>query len=236
MRDHVRNAIVARILDGIYAPGTRLKELMLAREFNVSQAPVREALRELEVLGLVESERYRGTRVRAVAPKEMREAYELRARLEQAAAEMAADVPPEALDLLLADADAALEAARRRDLETYARHNVDFHRRIVALSGNRVLLRVWEALGWDVRTRITLRRMADRRRFLAAAAAHHDILKALRAGDGRKAGRLLREHAESFIDDAQEVAATAAAKPSEKEPPERKPPQNKPSSSRRKHR
>ncbi len=64
MRDHIRDVLVARILDGTYPAGMQLKELSLAREFNVSQAPIREALRELEGSGLVTSERYRGTRVR----------------------------------------------------------------------------------------------------------------------------------------------------------------------------
>jgi DNA-binding GntR family transcriptional regulator len=57
MRDRIRDVLVARILDGTYAAGTQLKELILAREFNVSQAPIREALRELEGAGLVVSER-----------------------------------------------------------------------------------------------------------------------------------------------------------------------------------
>ena len=68
MRDHIRDVLVARILDGSYPAGTQLKELSLAREFNVSQAPIREALRELEGSGLVTCERYRGTRVRGARP------------------------------------------------------------------------------------------------------------------------------------------------------------------------
>lgn len=201
MRDQVRNAIVARIVDGVYAPGTRLKELALAAEFNVSQAPVREALRELEVLGLVESERYRGTRVRAVTPTEMREAYELRARLEQAAAELAVPLTVEALGDLEATADAILAAAKRRDLDSYARHNLEFHRRVVALSGNRVILRVWESLGWEVRSRIALRRVAGTKEFLTAAASHRAITDLLRAGNGLQAGQMLRQHSESFINE-----------------------------------
>src|SRR5262249_42290470 len=78
MRDEIRDAIAARILDATYAPGTRLKELALAKEFNVSQAPVREALRELAMLHLVETEHYRGTRVRSLDLPELAEAYELR--------------------------------------------------------------------------------------------------------------------------------------------------------------
>jgi DNA-binding GntR family transcriptional regulator len=57
MRDRIRDVLVARILDGTYAAGLQLKELSLAREFNVSQAPIREALRELEGTGLVTSVR-----------------------------------------------------------------------------------------------------------------------------------------------------------------------------------
>ena len=85
MRDPIRDTLASRILDGVYPEGTHLKELALAREFNVSQAPVREALRELETLGLVETERYRGTRVRSVDLEELREAYALRKLLETAA-------------------------------------------------------------------------------------------------------------------------------------------------------
>jgi len=48
MRDRIRDVLVSRILDGTYPAGMQLKELTLAREFNVSQAPIREALRELE--------------------------------------------------------------------------------------------------------------------------------------------------------------------------------------------
>ena len=92
MRDHIRDVLVARILDGTYSAGTQLKELSLAREFNVSQAPIREALRELEGSGLVTCERYRGTRVRGADFGEMRESYELRTMLEVRAVELAAPV------------------------------------------------------------------------------------------------------------------------------------------------
>src|SRR4051812_8786515 len=86
MRAQIRRVLLKRIIDGTYQPGDRLKELQIAREFQSSQGPVREALRELEMLRLVESETYRGTRVRAISPEEMREAGEVRGVLEQEAA------------------------------------------------------------------------------------------------------------------------------------------------------
>ena len=69
-RDRIRYALLRRISDGVYLPGERLKELTLAHEFEVSQAPVREAFRELEALGVLVSEHYRGTRVREISRRE----------------------------------------------------------------------------------------------------------------------------------------------------------------------
>src|SRR5215831_15341190 len=100
MRDHIRDTLVARILDGTYPAGTQLKELYLAREFDVSQAPIREALRELEGSGLVMSERFRGTRVRGTDFREMRESYELRTMLEVRSVQLAAPYPPQLVEEL----------------------------------------------------------------------------------------------------------------------------------------
>lgn len=201
MRDVIRNAVVARIQDGTYPPGTHLKELALAREFDVSQAPVREALRELESLGLVHADRYRGSRVRAVTPDETREAYQLRACLEEAAARLAVPVSADELALLQQDADGLLAAAKAKDLECYARCNIAFHRRIVAISGNRAMLRVWDSLGWEVRSRMALQVVHKHRQFMQAVKEHQAILDLLKAGDGEAAGRLLGRHGEPFLDE-----------------------------------
>jgi DNA-binding GntR family transcriptional regulator len=71
-----------------------------------------------------------------------------------------------------------------------------FHRLIVEASGNRVLLRVWDSLMLEVRTRIGLsRRETD---MMGAAETHAPIVEAFERGDGETAGRLLQEHAERF--------------------------------------
>lgn len=201
MRDQIRDTVVARIQDGSYPPGTRLKELTLAREFGVSQAPVREALRELESLGLVHSDRYRGSRVRAVTPDETREAYQLRACLEEAAARLAVPVSEQNLALLQQDVDGLVAAAKAKDLERYAKCNITFHRRIVTLSGNRAMLRVWESLGWEVRSRMALRVVHQHRQFMQAVKEHQAALDLLKAGDGEGAGRVLGRHGEPFLDE-----------------------------------
>src|SRR3954451_11883338 len=196
MREQIRRVLVQRILDGYYKPGDRLVELQIARELKTSQGPVREALRELEALRLVESETYRGTRVRALSEREREEAAQVRGVLEQAAAQWAAAAMKRNVAPLRAVLEAVHGAAAKGDRDGYARHNMAFHRLIVEAAGNPVLLRLWESLMLETRTRIGLsQRDID---MTAAAETHVPIVNALDRGDGETAGRLLREHAEIF--------------------------------------
>jgi DNA-binding GntR family transcriptional regulator len=196
MRDQIRRVLVERILDGVYKPGDRLVELQIARELKTSQGPVREALREMEALRLVESETYRGTRVRAFTDREREEAGQVRGMLEQAAAQWAAVVPKRNVAPLRTELEAIRAAAATHDLDGFARHNMAFHRLIVEAAGNAVLLRVWDSLTLEVRTRIGLSQLDIDLGF--AAEMHVPIVEALDRGDGETAGRLLREHAEFF--------------------------------------
>jgi DNA-binding GntR family transcriptional regulator len=194
MRDAIRDLIVDRITDGRYPPGTRLKELALAGEFNTSQAPVREALRELEALGLVQSERYRGTRVREVDADELSQAYELRSLLEERAAQLAVPCDEAVLTGLAEQVARMRQAFRRRDAVGHTEAAIAFHRAIVAASGNRVFLSAWDNLHWEVRTRIAVQRVRAAGLDLAEYIEAHDaILEALRAADGERAGQLIRD-------------------------------------------
>jgi DNA-binding GntR family transcriptional regulator len=211
MRAQIRRALVQRIIEGRYRPGDRLVELQIAREFHTSQGPVREALRELEALRLVETRTYKGTRVRSLSDKEMREAGHVRGLLEQDAARTAAAALERDVADLRGDFEAVLAAAAAGDLDGYARHNLAFHRRIVQAAGNEVLLRIWDSLMLEARTRIGLSRVeAD---LVRVAETHAPIVAAFARGDGEEAGRLLREHAVMFIGDAQGLFEPADAPP-----------------------
>jgi DNA-binding GntR family transcriptional regulator len=194
MRDHIRDVLVARILDGTYAPGTQLKELSLAREFNVSQAPIREALRELEGSGLVTSERYRGTRVRGADFEEMRESYELRATLEVRAVELAVPCTSE----LLADLEKCLrlmkDAVKNSNVESYIVEALRLHRHLIVASRNRTFVSVWDSLHWDVRGRIAVERFARQGGgFIALIELHEALLEKLRAQDVAASTAMVRE-------------------------------------------
>jgi DNA-binding GntR family transcriptional regulator len=196
LSDQIRRALAGRIIDGTLKPGERLVESKIAREFNASPTPVREALRELESLRLIESLPYRATRVREVSEREMAEAYAIRGALERLAAESAASSLRGNVADLRRSVAGLHDAAVASDLEGYARHDLDLHRGIVEASGNGTLLRFWESLAFETKVRLTLAR--QRPDLMALAAWHDRVVDALEAGDGRSAGRLLEEHAESF--------------------------------------
>ncbi len=195
LREEIKAALLERILEGELAPGQRIVETRVAQEFEVSQAPVREALRELESLRLVVTEPHRGARVREVTTEELREIYPVRAALEEVAARAAAQALRGDASALQADLDAMLDAARAGDVARLVAHDVAFHRRVVQTSGNRTLEELWASLQVHTRTTITYLAIQD---LHAVAESHRPVLDALAAGDGEGAGRALRAHIESF--------------------------------------
>jgi DNA-binding GntR family transcriptional regulator len=209
LRDQVKDALLQRILEGTYAPGERIVEIRVAREFGVSQAPVREALRELEILRLIESEPFRGARVRGVRPEEIAETYPVRAALEEVAARAAAPQLAGNAQALADELESMRAAAGDGDLHRFVAHDVGFHRLIVEASDNRTLSEMWETLHIDLRTRLTLIQRGDLRE---VAERHVPVMEALDAGDGMLAGRLVREHIEGF---GRSVAETLAGRPPE---------------------
>lgn len=188
MRDPIRDTLVSRIIDGVYPQGTHLKELALAREFNVSQAPVREALRELEALGLVETERYRGTRVCSLDLAELREAYELRRLLETASVRATRTFREEELADLEAQVQHMQASGESMCMDEMMRDVLRFHRRLVELSGNRLFLKAWESMAWGVRSRI----MAKQIGYVSGLNdLRAGVVKALRSGDREQAAEFL---------------------------------------------
>jgi DNA-binding GntR family transcriptional regulator len=193
LREPVKELLLERILAHQYAPGDRLVETRIAQELGVSQAPVREALRELETLRFVESASFKGTWVREVSDGELAEIYPIRAALEDVAARAAAE--------RLAGKVAPLEREIRRmskakDLHEQVEHDVRFHRLIVEASANARLIELWGSLQVEARTMITaIRTGLDP---VAIAKRHEPIVEALRRQDADAAGQEIRRHVEDF--------------------------------------
>jgi DNA-binding GntR family transcriptional regulator len=200
MADRVKQDLLRRIMSGELSPGTRLIELHIARELNTSQGPVREALCELEGLELVVTEPYKGTRVREVTPQDIREAYMVRAVLENLVGLLAAPHFEGSVAALTKAASAIRDAAAKKDVTAYTRLDMNFHRLIVEGACNRVLLRTWDSLAFEVRLQMRLKR--SNIDLMAVQEAHWKIIDTLDEGDGRHAGELLQKHIFNFSADS----------------------------------
>jgi DNA-binding GntR family transcriptional regulator len=217
LRDQIKDVLLARILEGEYAPGQRIIETQIADEFGVSQAPVREAMRELDALRLIVSEPHRGARVREVTTPELAEIYPVRAALEEEAARAAAprlagDVAP-----LEAEYEAMRAAADRDDAHALVTHDVCFHRVIVEASGNETLVAVWRSLHVEARTVITI--LKNRPDLREVADMHLPIIEAFREGSPARCARVLRRHIEQVARWVPlEAERGAAAEPSGRRP------------------
>jgi DNA-binding GntR family transcriptional regulator len=149
--DQAYGALLEAILLGRISPGAPLREARVAEQMGVSRAPVREACRLLEVQGLVRSEPNRGFFVRDFTETDITDIYEARAVLEAAALRKAArSISETELSGLTTLCDALEAATKTGELDELPVRVVALHRGIVALAGNTVLLRVFEALSHDI--------------------------------------------------------------------------------------
>jgi DNA-binding GntR family transcriptional regulator len=198
LRHDVRDGIVRSILDGEYRPGDRLIEMQIAKAYGTSQGPVREALRELEMLGFVRSEMHRGTYVRDPWHRGMHELFLVRAGLEELAARLATPRLCEDVSELQAEVDAMAEAAARNDTRAAVEHSERFHRLIVAASDNQLLLTMWSSLCITDHSALTLVTLTPDLTTLALS--HQPIVDAIASGDPELACRASREHQDWFVE------------------------------------
>jgi DNA-binding GntR family transcriptional regulator len=214
LSERVKDRILTWILEGELEPGSRIVETRVARDLGVSQAPVREALRDLAILGFVEMKPHKGARVRKPTRQELTEAIEVRAELEALAGRLAAERRTEQC---IADLEALYvameEAAARGDAHDQAIHNTNFHERIVRAAHNRTLARQWSMLEPFARTYVTASTPGVDLHWLSRR--HEPLLAAIRDQDPDLAAERSRTHAAEAavllesLDQVREGTATA---------------------------
>jgi DNA-binding GntR family transcriptional regulator len=189
--DQIRQVLIEGITSGRLQPGERVVERRIAAELGVSQAPVREALRQLEALRLIETMPNRGARVREFTEEDFAEFFPVRAGLEETAADLAVSRLAGRVDGLQVHIE-RLAAAEGPDV---MRHSIAFHREIVEAAGNRLLQSVWESLGIEIWTTLSVRRHDTE--LCGKTAEHIEIAEAFRRQDLR-VGRMLHDHVLSY--------------------------------------
>jgi DNA-binding GntR family transcriptional regulator len=199
LREFVRDALLDRIARGDLPPGQRVVEATLVKEFSISATPVREAIRELVAMGVLDAQNNKGASVRQTRLPETIEAFEVRAALEALAARAATPRLQGRGQELRRLAEAIVESAQRKDFAAFQEHNQQFHRTIVEAAGNSILLKTWDSLFFQVRTRFTMDYLqsADP---VAIAREHIPIVDALDSGHADLAAALLASHSNHLVE------------------------------------
>lgn len=188
------------IVSGEIPAGSRIKQDEVARRFNVSRSPVREAFLELAAQGFVVLERDVGARVTAMDRSELEQLYLAREAIEpMLVAEAARRATPERLADIRALLDVTEEHARKGDLAAFNEHDGRFHHALLATSGLDVLVELAAGL-WQrtIRYRFSYTmgesRQDLKRRIATSSAEHELIFDAVAAGDADDAADLYRVH------------------------------------------
>ncbi len=190
LRDEIENAI----LSNEFVPGERLDEMVLATRFGVSRTPVREALMQLDAIGLIEIRPRRGAVVIDPGPHRVYEMFEVMAELEGLAGSLAARrLSPDARAAITEAHDRCRRSAEAGDSDAYYYDNEDFHKAIYGASQSEFLQEQCAQLHRRLRPyrRLQLR---VRNRLSTSFQEHCSIVDAIFSGDGDEARRLLRGH------------------------------------------
>jgi DNA-binding GntR family transcriptional regulator len=202
-------AIQARVLSGDIPTGTRLRQATLASEFGVSRTPVREALRQLSASGVIAFEARRGAVVRGPTPRDVRDAYAVRAELEGFAAELAVrhiedaqlDQLRKAEQLFRSSIGDVIEARKRGDERHWSteseweRANNLFHRVIQEAAGNVELVVAIAQLHLRFPRDLTWSALSQSSHLLEEnVEQHHRVLTAIEARDPEEARESMRAH------------------------------------------
>lgn len=194
--DEVIDRLILAIAIGAFPPGHRLVEENLAAEFGVSRVPIREAMRELWLQGILSSSPGRGWKVAAFDDRQIREVCSVRIQLE---AIMLAEAMPRLRDdpSRFAEVDRALEVMRKGaadgNVEQVQRADVDFHRAALSVAGHSLGLGIWEGISRQVLIifGLEIRSHPD---LDAVVVQHEQLRRFLAAGDPSDLASVLREH------------------------------------------
>jgi DNA-binding GntR family transcriptional regulator len=186
-----------RILDNVWPPGTQVLEQQLSADLDMSRTPVREAMVRLQQEGLVEVVPRHGMRVLPVSAADMKDIYEMLAALETAAVELVVRRRPTEAELapLIESTQAMSDALAADDLDAWARADERFHRHLVELAGNRLIVEAVQNC-WDRAHRARMVTLRMRPKPEHSTREHLEVVDRIRRGDATGAFEAHRKHRE----------------------------------------
>jgi DNA-binding GntR family transcriptional regulator len=194
LRDVVFNTLRQAIITGEFAPGERLMEISLAERLGVSRTPVREAIRKLELEGLVVMIPRKGAEVAKITEKSLQEVLEVRCALEELAVELACQrITEEGKEQLLQSHENFKQAVHNGDNLEIADSDEAFHECIFEQTNNRRLLQIINNLKEQM-YRYRMEYVKDIGYHEALIKEHEKMLQAILSGDEQAAREIMRNH------------------------------------------
>ncbi len=194
LRDVVFNTLRQAILTGELKPGERLMEIHLANKLGVSRTPIREAIRKLELEGLVTMIPRRGAEVAQITEKSMNDVLEVRRSMDALCVELACErITEEALQELDSACDAFAEAVETKDIRRIAQADVALHDIIVQATGNLRLVQLINNLSEQM-YRYRFEYLKDISRHQSLIQEHRVIFEAIKARNKEEASSAAKLH------------------------------------------
>ena len=194
LRDVVFQTLRKAILTGELEPGERLMEIQLADRIGVSRTPIREAIRKLELEGLVTMVPRKGAQVAEISEKGLRDVLEVRRALDTFCAELASERISENAKMELKEACTGFErAVATRDASTIAKADVRFHDIIIKATGNEKMVAMLNNLAEQM-YRYRFEYIKDTTKHENLIREHRELMDAILRGDSLKARAAARVH------------------------------------------
>ena len=197
LREVVFESIRGAIISGVLKPGERLMEVQMAEKLGVSRTPIREAIRKLELEGLVVMIPRKGAYVADLSLKDITDVLELRAALEGLAAELAAaritDEEIEELEMIAMDFHKAIESD---DMEGMIQKDIEFHDIIFKATRNEKLIQISNNLREQVQ-RFRVMYITKFKKSRTLATEHFEIAEAISNRNMDLAEKLAKRHIEN---------------------------------------
>ena len=197
LRDVVFNTLRHAILKGELEPGERLMEISLAQKLGVSRTPIREAIRKLELEGIVVMVPRKGAEVADITEKDLRDVLEVRTALEELSIELAIrNMDEEQLDNLKKANEAFARNSEGDDLIKIAESDVAFHEHIYMATGNKRLIQIINNLREQM-YRYRLEYIKDKTTHERLVQEHNRIIDAMQLGNVKEAKAAIKLHVEN---------------------------------------
>jgi DNA-binding GntR family transcriptional regulator len=194
LRDVIFATLREAIVAGELKPGERLLEVKLADKMGVSRTPVREAIRKLELEGLVVMVPRKGAYVAGLTLKDVAEVFEIRSSLEGLAAALAAErITDEEVIILDKILDDISTAGEKGDIKTVIKKDMEFHQVLFSASRNDRLAQMINNLKEQI-DRFRTQSFSNPIRTKSVLSEHEHILNAIKQGDVENSERLAKEH------------------------------------------